>query len=380
MITDAVLKDQISEFNTDTYIPGALVSSKNMVDSAASYYFDESVIIDGPAAVASMLQYSSDLNLAYEQATRRGEMSSSDQALVEEVIRKLELMAEKPLYVKTRGSTPIEVVQSRPDDKVRNLDVAILSKIENAKESIEIYGKIAYNWRLASSLKRAIAKGIQVKIILDQQTLDSAVLNSTLPFMMNEAPSYLTDDLLQAFPSEEMLPIKWFVPFRPGYLFSDDVRTDLAQEIHAKTIIIDSKHILFGSTNFDSITWSGGFREFSVWVEDPGLAKKVRSIFNRLYNHPLLVVSHSVWLGKEQVPSRYLDLFNAIKASRSELNCPESEAICNLENILQGGKNYSSWAPKRRLIKAILQSESDRIQAVRPIDFLRSSSDEVICR
>lgn len=388
LITDAIFRDSKEELVEGSFVPRALITSKNMVDSAASYYFDESLVVQGPGAVVSQLHYRSDIYWALEQARGKKTISKEDDLLVEGLLNKLNSMAEAPLFVKARGEVELEVLQSLPNDQVRNLDVSILRRIQEAKSSIDIYGKIAYNWRLASALKQAIARGVELRVLLDQQTLDSALLNSTLPFMMTFAPSRLpdgrlTNKLLDADGrqlNEEDLPFKWFVPFRPGFYFASDKRTDLAQEIHAKTMVIDGEWVLFGSTNFDTLTWSGGFREYSAWIKSREIAKKVIDTFERIYNHPLLSVSHEIWLGKKPVPSELSEFFKELRNERSSDECPSEEEICNLDNVVSGGKNYSSLAPNRRLIYSILSSESERIKATSTEYFTYDSDGQLVCQ
>ena len=390
LIIDAIYDQDKSEY-LDALEPKALVTSRNMVDSAGSYYYDESVIIEGPAAVAAMLHFRSDLYWAWEQAMKKSKSSynEDDSNLLGSWLNRLQALEQGPLLVKARGMTAVEAVQVSANDEVRNLDSGIIRRLAEAKTSIDLYGKISYSWEMAIALKEAMARGVQVRMILDQQTPTGALLNASLPYMMTQAPRRLangktTVELLDATGhviKEEDIPVRWHLSFRPGYFFpsSKTDRTPLAQEIHAKTIIVDGRYTLFGSTNFDTLTFAGGFREYSVWVDDPSIAEKASLVFDRMYHHPLLTVSHKVWLGKAPVPAEAQAFMDELRQERSEESCPQKEAICDPRSVLQGGSEYEKEKLKRDLIKNVLSQEEKRIRSVGVDAFTIDEQGDVIC-
>ncbi|HET9237954.1 MAG TPA: phospholipase D family protein, partial [Oligoflexus sp.] len=238
-------------------------------------------------------------------------------------------------------------------------------RIMAAERSIDLYGPMAFNWPLAMALKEAMARGVKVRVILDQKNAQRALGNALLPYMLVTAPRRLPsgqetlellDDTGKVI-KEGDLPIRWFLPFRPAKQFASKDRSDLMQELHATTIIIDGRLALFGSASLDSLTWGTGLREYSMWVDDPALASESARQFDRLWNHPFLTVSHRVWLG-EQEPSKEVTAGRAV------------------ESILQGGKTL----PDRESMKANLAAEADRSRLLVPGKVLQDDKGRPQCR
>lgn len=376
--------DGLYQKSPDEYLnlkPHALVMSRNLVDSAGSFYHDEGVIIRGPAAVVTLLHYQSDLFWAREQAREAKRLNAEDEKLLESVHGRMETLRKTPTLIKGQGWVSVQPTQVSANDEVRNLDSSIIPRIMAAERSIDLYGRIAYNWPLAMALNEAMARGVKVRVILDQQTTMIAHGNAALPYMLAEANSGSETKVIPGengkVMKEEDLPIKWFLPLRPGQAFGSRNRTDLAQEIHAKTIIIDGRLALFGSANMDALSWAGGFREYSVWVDDPALASESARMFDRLWNHPLLTVSHKVWMGHE-APSQ--EVMQYLTARRDAAGCDLKAELCRPENILQGGKTLLDRDPKRELIKNILAADAERIRLLLPAKVLVDDDGRPKCR
>ncbi len=383
LIVDSLYQSSLDEYQQ--LKPRALIMSRNLVDSAASFYHDEGVVVRGPAAVVSLLNYQSDLFWAWDQAKQSKSVNAGDEQLLQSVSTRLETLRSTPTFIKGQGWVSVQPVQISANDEVRNLDSGILPRIMAAERSIDIYNRIAYNWSLAKALKEAMARGVKVRVIIDQQNTGSALGNAVFPYMIAEAPRRIaggretkeTKDDTGRVISEADLPIKWFLPFRPGKTFGSKDRTDLAQEIHAKTIIIDGRFALFGSANLDSLTWTGGFREYSVWVEDPALASESARQFDRLWNHPLLTVSHKVWMGDEP-PSA--ELMQYLGERQKASGCDVKAELCRIENIVQGGKDYPQKGPKRELIRSILAADADRVKLMGPANIRQDANARPSCR
>jgi phosphatidylserine/phosphatidylglycerophosphate/cardiolipin synthase-like enzyme len=362
-----------------------LVMSRNLVDSAASFSHDEGVVIRGPAAVVSLLHYQSDLEWAWEQAKQKKRLNEDDEKLLQSLNKRLNTLRTTPTLIKGQGWVNVQPIQTSAQGEIRNLDTSIIPRIMAAERSIDLYGRIASNWPLAMALKEAMARGVKVRIILDQQNAMSALGNATLPYMIAEAPRRLMDgretkelrDESGKVIKESELPIQWFLPFRPALAFASKERSDLTQELHAKTIIIDGRLALFGSANMDSLSWAGGSREYSVWVDDPALASESARLFDRLWNHPYLTVSHKVWMGEEEAAQEVVQHF---KARRDAAGCDPKAELCRPEMILQGGKYLPEKGPKRDQIKSILAAESDRLRLLIPAKVVQDDKGRPQCR
>jgi phosphatidylserine/phosphatidylglycerophosphate/cardiolipin synthase-like enzyme len=383
-----LIVDGLYQKSPEEYVnlkPHALVMSRNLVDSAASFYHDEGVVIRGPAAVVTLLHYQSDLFWAWDQAKKSRRLNADDESLLLSIHGRMETLRHTPTLIKGQGWVSVQPIQVSANDEIRNLDSSIIPRILGAERSIDLYGRFAYNWPLAIALKEAMARGVKVRLLLDQQTTASALGNAALPYMITQAPRRLIDgretkELLndrRKVIKEEDLPIKWFLPFRPGKTFRSKDRSDLAQELHAKTIIIDGRLALFGSANLDNLSWAGGFREYSVWVDDPALASESARLFDRLWNHPLLTVSHKIWMGHEEPAA---ELVQYLKSRTHAEACDPNAEMCRLENILQGGKAFREKDEKRELIRATLAKESDRIPLLIPAKVVQDDQSRPLCR
>ncbi len=371
-----LIVDGLYQKSTDEYLnlrPHALVMSRNLVDSAASFYHDEGVVIRGPAAVLTLLHFQSDIFWAWDQARTAKRLNADDESLLQSILGRLDRLRSTPTLIKGQGWVSVQPTQISANDEVRNLDSSIIPRIMSAERSIELYGRIAYNWPLALALQEAMARGVKVRIILDQQTPMSALGNAVLPYMIAQA---FADKGKKDFKENEV-PVKWFLPFRPGKTFGSKDRSDLAQEIHAKTIIIDGRMALFGSANLDSLSWAGGFREYSVWVDDPALASESARQFDRLWNHPLLTVSHKVWMGDENPAAEVVQYY---KAKQDASACDPKSELCRFENILQGGKPFPEKGPARDLIMSILIKDAERIRLLTPPKVLVGNKGKPECR
>ncbi len=383
LLIDTLYSQTPDEYQSLT--PKAMISSHNLVDSASSYYHDEAVVVSGPGAVSALVSYQSDLLWAFAQAkTLKGELNEEDIKLVDDVLLKIDRVVQGPTVVAPQGLVSIQPIEVSANDEVRNLDSGILPYVMAARQSIDLYGKIAYNWTLAIALKEAMARGVRVRIILDQQTTSSALLNAAFPYMIMESPrripggtketTVVVDGRGQTL-REPQLPVKWFLPFRPSQTFAKEDRSPLAQEIHAKTIIVDGRWSLYGSTNTDTFTWAGGFREYSVWVDDPKTAAEASALFDRLWQHKFLTVSHSVWIGAE-TPDPEVLAYYADQATR--LTCREG-ASCNALDVVQGGRAYREKGPFRKLVTLITQQESKRIRQVFPANIPTNAQGIPLC-
>ncbi|MDQ3231253.1 MAG: phosphatidylserine/phosphatidylglycerophosphate/cardiolipin synthase family protein, partial [Pseudobdellovibrionaceae bacterium] len=383
-----LIVDGLYPKSPDDYLnlkPRALVTSRNFVDTAASLNHDEGVIIRGPAAVVTLLHYQSDIFWAWDQAKKAKRLNADDKTLLQSMHGRLENLRRTPTLVRGQGWVSVQPIQVSANDEIRNLDTGIMPRIMAAVSSIDIYDRVAFNWPLAMALKEAMARGVKVRVILDQQNSTSALGNATLPYMMVEAPRRLADgretkqllgesgQVIQ----EADLPIKWFLPFRPVKVFGSNDRSDLVQELHAKTIIIDGRLALFGSANLDSLSWAGGFREYSVWVDDPALASESARLFDRLWHHPFLTISHKVWMGAE-APSA--EVVQYMKGRSDAVPCDPKSELCRPEMILQGGTIFPEKNPQRDAIKNVLAAEADRVRLLIPAKVLQDDRGRPQCR
>ena len=267
-----------------------LVSSHNLVDSAAAYFHDEAVLVEGPAAVVSQLLFQRDLELARALGEQENALSGNDLVQIDAWLRRGRVRWQSDsLPVSPRGDTKVQALEANGDDSVRNLEHAILALIGNAGHSVALYGRLAYNVTLAEALSNAMKRGVEVRVILDRSSPTALKMNSILPRLLVD---------LGAIRREKDAPVRWHTPL-PTILFpAEKERPPLVQEIHAKSLIVDGEWSVFGSSNFDGPSWSGGSREFSAAVADPQTARQALSLFDRLWSSDELTAPHAAVLGQ----------------------------------------------------------------------------------
>jgi phosphatidylserine/phosphatidylglycerophosphate/cardiolipin synthase-like enzyme len=267
-----------------------LVTSKNFVDSTASYFHDESVIIAGPAAAVAQLLYLPDIEASIALALAERTIDQEKGQRVRTWINNCQQrLAFRQYRVAAGGHTAVKIIQANANDSVRNLEHGILALINKARKSIEVYGRMIYNVNLAQALVAAIGRGVKVRLILDGSTHIGQVMNSILPKLLVH---------LGAFSEECATPVRWFKPFPAVNFPAAEHRPPLIQEIHAKTMIIDGTYALFGSANFDGPSWTGGFRELSVIVKDALVAKQALRVFDLLWHSDRYTTAHATIQGQ----------------------------------------------------------------------------------
>ena len=85
-----------------------LISSRNMVNSASSFYHDEAVIVEGPAAVLAMMQYYPDIFWAKAEQLKEEKLSKKTISHLNQVwVNPLWTMRQGPHFTKSAGETSV---------------------------------------------------------------------------------------------------------------------------------------------------------------------------------------------------------------------------------------------------------------------------------
>lgn len=276
-------------------VPKALIGSRDISDGAAANV-DESVLVQGPAAIAATLSYTPDIRKAGQAAKN---LNKDDQAQFETVLQKLDRIAQGPTLVAAQGWIGVQAMEST--DYRSNVDSTILARLMTAGDSIDLYGySLDSNWPLAEALAQAMARGVRVRLLLELGNRSYALSNATMAAMLAEAAKgkgLATDDA-----------IRWYLPLVHK-------AKSKASELHAKTIVVDGRWSLYGSSDFDSYAWGGAMRSYSVWVDDPALASQAATVFDRLWNHPALTLSHKAWRASAEADATVFQALEQINRS-----------------------------------------------------------------
>lgn len=286
---DTLFKESLAEFLQA--VPKALVGSRSTADSSAASH-DETVLVQGPLALAATLAYLPDIR----KAGTKAKFTEADKKEYEGLLQKLDRMNQGPTLVAGQGWVSVEPMEST--DYRTNADSTILTRLMAATSSIDIYGaNVEANWPLAQALVDAQARGVQVRILLDLKNRATALGNASMATML----------LANSSSAEESLPIRWFVPL-----------AHKTGGLNAKTIIVDGRWSLYGSTDFDSYGWGGSVRSYSVWVDDPALAAQAAEVFDRIWQSPLLTVSHKTWLENKDYSPELLQTMALVNHSDAD--------------------------------------------------------------
>lgn len=141
LIVDSLFPNDLSDYQDLN--PKAMISSRNLVDSAASFYHDEAVIVKGPAAVVSLMAFQSDLYWAQQQAKGQASLlNAEDESLIQEYLRKMDTLRKTPPAVKPQGWVAVQPTEVSANDEVRNLDTSIIGQVMTARESIDMLSRV----------------------------------------------------------------------------------------------------------------------------------------------------------------------------------------------------------------------------------------------
>ncbi len=258
--------------------PQMWVGSKNTVDSGGSFFYDDVMQVKGPAAAASLVSYLPDMELAYDLAIKEGvNQSSPADAWFQQMVQSLRNRRDglEPTLCDKVGSAEVLIAENNADDSIRNVEHTILSLIESATDSIEMYQFLAYSPEIGKALAHAVKRGVKVRILMD--SVEKKIpLNAMLGYFMDDAG-------LSEKEVNEM--IRWRTQLPGGTQNDNGVENPIEpQQQHVKTIIVDKNTVFGGSTNFDIASLAGAFREFSIAVRDDDVAAEAQADFNEIFS------------------------------------------------------------------------------------------------
>jgi phosphatidylserine/phosphatidylglycerophosphate/cardiolipin synthase-like enzyme len=166
------------------------------------------------------------------------------------------------------------IAENNADDSIRNIEHTVLSLIESATDSIDMYQFLAYSPEVGKALAAAVKRGVNVRILMDSVG-QKVPMNATLGYFMDDAG--LSPEQVESM-------IRWRAQLPGGTQIDGDTENPIEpQQQHVKTIVVDEKIVFGGSTNFDIASLAGAFREFSIAVKDNDAATKSHQNFNEIF-------------------------------------------------------------------------------------------------
>lgn len=257
--------------------PQMWVGSKNTVDSGGSFFYDEVMHVEGPAAAASFMSYLPDMELAHQLAldekVNNSEPADGWFSTMVQTMRNRRDGSERTVCDAV-GSASVLIAENNADDSIRNIEHTVLSLIESATDSIDMYQFLAYSPEIGKALAAAVKRGVNVRILMDSVG-QKVPMNATLGYFMDDAG--LTPEQVESM-------IRWRAQLPGGTQIDGDTENPIEpQQQHVKTIVVDEKIVFGGSTNFDIASLAGAFREFSIAVKDNDAATKSHENFNEIF-------------------------------------------------------------------------------------------------
>ena len=267
--------------------PKAIVSSKNWSDRTGVFFFDDAVVIEGPAATVVQDDFYHDMRLglkkvmaekfpagkitgqeSYIDLIYQGQQQSASlDYKISEILKDFDLL-ERDEYLQPRrknftiglgkvevgiggvrrGTATIRTGYNSVDSSTTNIVDQNIQAILMAKKNIYINEQFCFDSKIITALLNVKSKRPHLDIKL--------ILEHALETEPDGFPNLLYLDLLM----NRGIEVRWKKAQWIG---------NIPQKNHSKTLSVDSRYLIVGSANKDSLTMFGSFREQQVEVFDP---------------------------------------------------------------------------------------------------------------
>ena len=267
--------------------PKALVSSKNWSDRAGAYFFDDAVVIEGAGAAVVQDDFYHDMRVGlkktmavkYVKGKIRGQDSyinlvyqgeQRDASLdykISEILKDFDLLERdenltprvaKVSYPQAQGTAMVRSGFNNVDSTTTQIVDQNIQAILLAKKNIYINEQFCFDTKIVTALLNVKERRphLDIRLILEQ----------ALETEPDGIPNSLYLDLLIA----SGIQVRWKKTRWIG---------NIPQKNHSKSLSIDSRYVLVGSANKDSMTMFGSFRDQQMGVFSPATAKEHDRIF-----------------------------------------------------------------------------------------------------
>ena len=259
--------------------PKAIISSKNWSDRAGVIFFDDAVLIEGPAAAVVQDDFYHDMRLGLREVMAKkfiaGKIFRQPSYLdrlyqgqqkhqtvdykISEILKDFDLL-ERDVKLVPQRTTPITytVDKSRTvairtgynsvDSSTTNIIDQNIQAILHARNNIYINEQFCFDVKVVTALLNVKNKRPKLDIRL--------ILDHALETEPDGIPNILYLDLLL----NAGIDVRWKKTQWIG---------NIPQKNHSKTLSVDGKYVIVGSANKDAMTMFGSFRDQQVEVFDP---------------------------------------------------------------------------------------------------------------
>ena len=273
--------------------PGAIVSSKNWSDRTGAYFFDDAVVVSGPAAAVVQDDFYHDMRLGlkkvmaqqYKANTIDGQVSYIDRLYagtqvnasldekISAILQDFDLLARDAQLVphnKARLSWPavgaavMRTGFNSVDSSTTNVIDQNIQAILHARQNIYINEQFCFDSKVITALLNVKNKRPQLDIKL--------ILEHALETEPDGIPNTLYLDLL----INRGIEVRWKKTQWVG---------NIPQKNHSKTLSVDGKFVIVGSANKDGMTMFGSFRDQQLDVFDTTVTAAHDELFLRWWHN-----------------------------------------------------------------------------------------------
>lgn len=273
--------------------PRAIISSKNWSDRTGAYFFDDAIVIEGPAAAVVQDDFYHDMRLGLKkvmatQFTAAAFGASSNyidrlyrgnqpQASLDEkisvILQDFDLLArdanltprhQHRLNWPARGDALVRTGYNSVDSTTSNIIDQNIQAILHANKNIYINEQFCFDKKIVTALLNVKSKRPHLDIKL--------ILEHALEGEPDGIPNSLYLDLL----INRGIAVRWKKTQWIG---------NIPQKNHSKTLSVDGKFLIVGSANKDSLTMFGSFRDQQVDVFDPSAVAAHDAVFLRWWHN-----------------------------------------------------------------------------------------------
>ncbi len=234
--------------------------NKFQIDHDKMIVIDESVFITGGFNLFDLGVDNRDMMLRIEGPTAK---EASDLLYYEWTLSDKYIAPKPPKQVfvvkaAQEGNSMVKIVKTGFTE--RSTKPALISMINNAKQSVYLSVLEYSDMDLTKALINASKRGVDVRVIMDRKNQNDKYAGG-LP-----VPNYFPNIMPAVELVKNHVPTRWY-----------DIRMP-DQELHMKMCVVDNQHLIAGSTNFTRQAFTT-FRETSVQVDGGPAPEKMAKAF-----------------------------------------------------------------------------------------------------
>lgn len=291
--------------------PKAYFGSKNWSDHSGSYYFDNAILVEGPAAAMVQASYYQDVEAALTTDKQEQEwfffkeQGFDNKRYLTSRDKLLNWFQLRRDSYPSAGSDSIRFAEADVDGVVKNVRNILVDMIKKARHHIYMEQLFIYDSYIVDALikKKISDPNIDIRILADHNG----------NFNLGGLPNTLFISDLQKY------GIKVRTRKTIGVLahFPDGSTREYHQENHRKITSVDGKVLLGGSSNLNPDTLQGSFREFGAKIYAKSELEKFEDEFLASWSDPeqsalLNIKDFQVKLKGESLSRELSSLINSI--------------------------------------------------------------------